>query len=58
LFLHEHREASALANGIPEESTHFRFLRAASLTNVKGVSGVDFGESFRHEDFHTLRFVI
>jgi hypothetical protein len=27
LFLHAHREASALANDIPEESVHFRFLR-------------------------------
>ena len=26
LFLHAHREASALANEIPEESGHFRFL--------------------------------
>ena len=31
LFLHAHREASALANEIPEESGHFRFLRAACL---------------------------
>ena len=31
LFLHAHREASALANDIPEESGHFRFLRAACL---------------------------
>jgi hypothetical protein len=29
LFLHTHREASALANEIPEESEKFRFLRAA-----------------------------
>jgi hypothetical protein len=33
LFLHAHREASALANDIPEESGHFRFLRAACLAN-------------------------
>ena len=26
LFLHAHREASALANDIPEESVNFRFL--------------------------------
>ena len=39
LFLHAHREASSLANDIPEESGHFRFLRAACLA--------------RHEDFHT-----
>ena len=31
IFLHAHREASALANDIPEESGHFRFLRAACL---------------------------
>jgi hypothetical protein len=30
-ILHAHREASALANDIPEESGHFRFLRAACL---------------------------
>jgi hypothetical protein len=32
----------------------FRFLRAASLTNLKGV---DFGENFGHEDFYNPRFV-
>jgi hypothetical protein len=36
LFLHAHREESALANDIPEESGHFRFLRAACLANIKG----------------------
>ncbi len=36
LFLHAHREASALANEIPEESEQFKFLCTA-------VSGVDFG---------------
>jgi hypothetical protein len=36
LFLHAHREASALANKIPEESGQFRFLRAACLANIKG----------------------
>ena len=36
LFLHAHREASALPNDIPEESGHFRFLRAACLANIKG----------------------
>ncbi len=36
LFLHAHREASALTNEIPEESGHFRFLRAACLANIKG----------------------
>ena len=29
LFLHAHREASALADELPEESEQFRFLRAA-----------------------------
>jgi hypothetical protein len=36
LFLHAHREASALANEIPEESEQFRFLRAACYANIKG----------------------
>jgi hypothetical protein len=34
LFLHAHREASALANEIPEESGQFRFLRAVCYANV------------------------
>ena len=40
LFLHAHREALALANDIPEESGHFRFLRAACLANIKGSVGL------------------
>jgi hypothetical protein len=40
LFLHAHREASALANEIPEESEQFRFLRAACYTNIKGSVGL------------------
>ncbi len=40
LFLHAHREASALVNDIPEESGHFRFLRAARLANIKGSVGL------------------
>ena len=40
LFLDAHREASALANEIPEESGHFRFLRAACLANIKGSVGL------------------
>ena len=40
IFLHAHREASALANDIPEESGHFRFLRAACLANIKGSVGL------------------
>jgi hypothetical protein len=56
LFLHAHRETSALANDIPEESGHFRFLHAACLANIKGSVGlikIDFGEGLGHEDFHT-----
>ncbi len=33
LFLHAHREVSALVNEIPEESDQFRFLRAARYAN-------------------------
>ena len=40
LFLHAHREASALANDIPEESGQFRFLRAACFANIKGSVGL------------------
>ena len=40
LFLHVHREASALANEIPEESEQFRFLRAACYANIKGSVGL------------------
>jgi hypothetical protein len=40
LFLHVHREASALANEIPEESDQFRFLRAACYDNIKGSVGL------------------
>ena len=40
LFLHAHREASALANEIPEESDQFRFLRAARYANIKGLVGL------------------
>ena len=36
LFLHAHREASALANELPEESEQFRFLRTACFPNIKG----------------------
>ena len=32
LFLHAHREASALANELPEESDQFRFLRTSCLS--------------------------
>ena len=40
LFLHAHREASALSNEIPEESEQFRFLRAACYANIKGSVGL------------------
>ena len=40
LFLHAHREASALDNEIPEESDQFRFLRAARYVNIKGSVGL------------------
>ena len=40
LFLHAHREASALANELPEESEQFRFLRAACFANIKGSVGL------------------
>ena len=36
LFLHAHREASALANELPEESGQFRFLHTACLANLQG----------------------
>ena len=40
LFLHAHREASVLVTDIPEESGHFRFLRATCLANIKGSVGL------------------
>ena len=36
LFLHDHREESALANELPEVSDQFRFPRASCFTNLKG----------------------
>ena len=39
-FLHAHREASALANELPEESDQFRFLHDSCFTNLKGVVGL------------------
>ena len=39
LFLHTHREPSALSNELPEESNQFRFLRASCLVNIKGSVG-------------------
>ena len=40
LFLHTHREASALANELPEESDQFRFLHVSCFANLKGVVGL------------------
>jgi hypothetical protein len=40
LFLHAHREASALTNDISKESGQFRFLRAACFANIKGSVGL------------------
>ena len=40
LFLDVHRETSDLTNEIPEESGHFRFLRAACFANIKGSVGL------------------
>ena len=40
LFLHGHREASALSNEIPEESEPFRFLRTDCYANIKGSVGL------------------
>ena len=40
MFLHAHRDASALAGELPEESAQFRFIRAACLANLKGSIGL------------------
>jgi hypothetical protein len=45
LFLHGHRESSALTNEIPEESEQFRFLRAACYANIKGSVGLILGKA-------------
>jgi hypothetical protein len=37
---HAHREASALAGELPEESDQFRFLRASCFANLKKVRSV------------------
>ena len=39
-FLYTHREASALASELPEESDQFRFLRVSCLDNAKGFVGL------------------
>jgi hypothetical protein len=54
-----HRETSALATELPEESDQFRFLLVSSLVNLKPwFRVVDFDESITHDDFYTVRFVI
>ena len=45
LFLHVHREVSALSNEIPEESGQFRFLRATYYANIKGSVGLILAKS-------------
>ena len=40
IFLHTHREVSPLTNDIPEESGHFRFLRATCFADIKGSVGL------------------
>ena len=40
LFLHTHRDATALAGELSEESDQFRFLRAAHLDHLKGSFGL------------------
>ena len=39
-FLHPYREASALANQLPEESDQFRFFHSTFLVNLKGSVGL------------------
>ena len=36
----DHRETSVLVNELPEESDHFRFLRALCFANLKGTVGL------------------
>ena len=45
LFLHAHREVSALSNEIPEESGQFRFLRGTYYANIKGSVGLILAKS-------------
>ena len=40
LFLHAHREASALDNELPKESDKFHFLHVSCFANLKGVVGL------------------
>ncbi len=39
-FVHTHREVSGLDNDVPEESSHFRFLRTDCLDDIKGSVGL------------------
>ncbi len=45
LFLHAHRETSALDNELPEESDKFLFLRSSCFANWKGVVGLIMSKS-------------
>ena len=45
LFLHVNREDSALAGEVSEESSEFRFIRAACLDNLKGSLGLMLGKT-------------
>jgi hypothetical protein len=44
LFLHAHREVSALTGELPEESDQFRFLLTVCLSNLKGSVGLTFNQ--------------
>ncbi len=45
LFLNSNREASAVADEIPEDLDQFRFLRAASYANIKRSVGLILAKS-------------
>ena len=45
LFLHAHRDASALSGELPEESAQFCFIRTSCLVNLKGSIGLVFVKS-------------
>jgi hypothetical protein len=42
---HVHRESSTLTNEFPEESDHFRFLRASYFAHLKGAVGLIMGKA-------------
>ena len=54
-FLQARREASALANELPEESDQFRFLRAACFANLKGAVGLIMAKAVGYADFNPPR---